>query len=367
MRDPKYLIIDPDSGNRRELAGIFNRLGHTVDQVPDPSVLGKLEKLTGYDCIIIDRSVDSAYRSAHETQNGSAQRPLVFLTGSDSFTPRSERDIGSFDGYIPKNIDSVNNLTRHVRKSIGRLTDAHVSFGPDVPRCVIQPCTRLTDSYIDSRIIIRTSQVTLPGPIEDIALAACLGEEKYSVLIGDATGPASIRDLTLMYLKPRISMHLMESHSPSRLLEDLNTEFIGLHQDIDFLTAVAMHLDISKKILTWSAAGHQPPLYRPWGSSRWRVLKSEGIPLGIRGQESYNEFSMRINPGAKVLLLSDGILKINGASGGITNWDSVLGDLDMLPVDGAPTEILDGIEELIRMRTNGDSVIDEVTAMLIQL
>jgi hypothetical protein len=363
MREPKFLIIDPDTSNRRELAGIFHKLGHSVDELPGASIDGKLASFAEYDCIL----VDSAYRTPLEYGSATDHKPLIFLTGPGSKPLTGDGAIASYDGYIKKSVDGVDNLARHVHDNIHRMSRNRLVNESEQRRFTTQPCTRLTDSVVDSRVMIRTSQVTVQGPVEDIALAAGLGNDRYSIFIGDVTGPESIRELSLTHLKPRISMHLMECHSPARLLEELNSELLQAHQDIDFLTALTMHIDISNKCLTYATAGHLPPLYRPWGSSRWRMMKSHGIPLGIRGGETYREFSRRFTPGTKVLLLSDGFLKLNGAKGGLIAWDYVLGELDMLPVDGAPSEILDGIGELIRAGTNGNGVADEVTAMHVQL
>ncbi len=363
MREPKFLIIDPDSGNRRELAGIFHKLGHSVDELPETSVDGKLDSFAEYDCVL----VDSACRTPVESGSTANHKPLIFLTGPGSKPLTGDGAIESFDGYIKTSVDGVDKLARHVHENIQRISSNRLMNESAQPRCTTQPCTHLTGSLADSQVMIRTSQVTAPGPVEDIALAAGLGNDRYSIFIGEVTGPESIRELSMMHLKPRISMHLVECHSPARLLEELNSELLRAHRDIEFLTALTLHIDVSNKCLTYATAGHLPPLYRPWGSSRWRMMKSHGIPLGIRGGETYREFSRRFTPGTKVLLLSDGFLKLNGAKGGLRNWDTVLGELDMLPVDGAPSEMLDGIVELIHAGTNGNGVADEVTAMHIQL
>jgi serine phosphatase RsbU (regulator of sigma subunit) len=187
------------------------------------------------------------------------------------------------------------------------------------------------------------------------------------MLLGDFTGPGKLAELEYLRLTHRIGCFFEESAGPDALLNGLNAELLRSQTSIDFMTAVAVQVDLESKKISHSLAGHLPPLHRRWGRRRWKTLPGQGIPLGIRARETYPSHEMRLEPGDKILLISDGFLKMRGSLGGITDPDLAIGCIDDLPPDAAPHEILEGIDDIVRNVTGNDVVADEITSMLIQI
>lgn len=369
MRESRFLIIDSNPGNRQELAGLLSELGNVVDHSDNPDLIDLQDCWSDYDCVLLDRDTHKNNKCYSTPAGGPDPSPLVILTGPEDSSPPDGININNVDGYLPRNRSNVQLLARHLKNSIGhmvneRLGDSHSAFTP-VP--TLRDLTRFRDHYADAGIIIRTRTIPCDGPVEDIALAANCGHGRYSILIGDMTGSANLTDLAMMHLRPRISTYLMECTSPSSLLTELNREVLHNGDSVEFITAVALFVDLENKNISWSVAGHQTPLHRPWQSRRWKSLPGNGIPLGIRSGDHFKEHTLRMSPGDKILLLSDGILKMRGPIGGIKDWESAIGEFDMFPRDAAPIEIMEGIDDFIQSVTHGENVADEITAMLIQL
>jgi serine phosphatase RsbU (regulator of sigma subunit) len=133
------------------------------------------------------------------------------------------------------------------------------------------------------------------------------------------------------------------------------------------MTCVAVQMDMNRKCMTYAAGGQHPPLHRRWGGLSWRTLQDQGIPLGVRSDEKYQEHTKPLAPGDKVLLMSDGFFKIWGAQGGLRDGNAAMQGIDLLPSDAAPTEIIEGIDELVASVAGGKAVADEITATLIQV
>jgi hypothetical protein len=372
MRNPVFLIIDADPGHRRELGKLLTNLGGQADQPENPEVARCCFNSKDYDCVLVDRDVPPLWRAEVEEAVGADSRgnaPLLLFTGpEDSLPSHGELITNVADGYIRRDGDSTRLLTEHVRKAIGKIRAGIVEKKTiSSRRNAVDPVQPSMEHFADSRIIVQTGRIAAPGPVEDIVRVCDRGKDRYAILLGDCTSSDGVSVLSHLHLKPRLDMHMAESHCPSQMLSDLNSELCAMGDTLDFMTAVAVFVDIGSRKLTYSIAGHHPPLHRRWGGSSWRTLTGQGIPMGIRSGEKYQEWSRPLGPGDKVLLISDGFLKIRGAAGNFKDGTSALQRIDMLPSDAAPSEVMEGIHELVETVSGGKAVADEITATLIQV
>jgi serine phosphatase RsbU (regulator of sigma subunit) len=262
----------------------------------------------------------------------------------------------------------VRNLTEHVQNAIERISSYRRDSEISMPH-VQEPVASFVDetAISDSRIIIRTGSFTKFKPSEDIALATNRGDGKYALLLGDFTGPEERRELELMCLKSRIRLSLKESAAPDFMLNEMNSELVLANGAVDFMTAVVMFIDPVRNVLKYSVAGHNPPLYRRWGSRVWQTLRGDGIPLGVRNDRIYPVYEQRVKPGDRILLITDGIYKIKGAGGNSGDYENLVERLNLLPLDAAPHEVIEEIGDIVESSTSGKIASDEITAMLIQV
>jgi hypothetical protein len=370
MREPHFLIVAENPRNREELGNLLAVSGGRVDQ-PDTQDLARQFFRKGfYDCVLIDRDIfpvwrDELDRAAHASPRETF--PLIFTTGPENSLPHAA-GISSLDGHLPRGAENARLLTEHVRQAINRIRESVVERKRrPAPETTFGPKTLRQEQFADSKIIMQTSRISAPGPSEDIVSVCDKGNDRYAILLGDCTGPCGVTDLSHLLLHSRLEMHLAESESPSQVLEDLNTEICSAGDSIDFVTAVAVFVDVKKRRLSYSIAGHHPPLHRRWGCRTWQLLQGHGIPLGIKAGEEYPSQNRSLGPGDKVLLISDGFLKIRGASGGLQDGVLALQEIDLLPRDAAPTEVMDSLKELVSRVAGSHTIADEITATLIQV
>ena len=370
MRDPRFLIIDADPDNRRELGNLLGECAHVADQPDSASEAGKFLSNSSYDCVLVDRDIPSEWRSVMAANgHASGTAPLIFLTGPEGSAPTSAIAVSGADGYVPRARESVHQLARHIASAVKSLLTSSPASSPVADRGASHEKNRMSfrESIADSRITVRTSRIATGGPQEDIALVTDRSDGRYNMLLGDFTCPTEIRELELVRLKHRAQSFLEESLTPDRLLFELNTELIRSSPAVDFMTAVVLFMDLNRRPFSYSIAGHQPPLYRRWRSVKWQPLPGHGIPLGVRTGETFSYREKRVSPGDRILLLSDGFLKMRGSKGGFKDLESAVEGIDELPGDAAPIEILEGIDDLVKRVTGGQEVSDEITSMLIQV
>lgn len=92
---------------------------------------------------------------------------------------------------------------------------------------------------------------------------------------------------------------------PALVADRLNRLFPFDPVTEQFATMVYGILDSASGEFRYASAGHPGPLYLPAGADP-TILKSTGFPIGL-GDDVYNERSVRLGPGDRLYLYSDGV------------------------------------------------------------
>ncbi len=101
---------------------------------------------------------------------------------------------------------------------------------------------------------------------------------------------------------------------PSRTVAELNRRFTAGDNDGRFLTMILCVLDTHEGRLTFARAGHPLPIlvrageFVPLGDAG-------GFPIGLVDSAEYEDVTLRLEPGDRLFLLSDGILEQTDPTG----------------------------------------------------
>ncbi len=102
--------------------------------------------------------------------------------------------------------------------------------------------------------------------------------------------------------------------SPAELCRELNN-FVG-HRGISsrFITFFIAKIDRKRGTLTYSNAGHNPPILAR--KARPQVLLSEGgLVLGVLPDRQYRQVEIPLEPGDTLVLYTDGLTEARNRSG----------------------------------------------------
>jgi sigma-B regulation protein RsbU (phosphoserine phosphatase) len=104
-----------------------------------------------------------------------------------------------------------------------------------------------------------------------------------------------------------------ELTSPEIVLNRLNRAFAFERFD-SFFSIIGMSIDVQEGWLTYSCAGHPPPiLLGPNGGLK--VLDRRGPIIGINGGKPFGEETIKLHPGDKIVLYTDGLLENRNPKG----------------------------------------------------
>jgi phosphoserine phosphatase RsbU/P len=151
--------------------------------------------------------------------------------------------------------------------------------------------------------------------------------------------------------------------TPGVVLDNLNRAFPFERFD-SYFSIVYATLDFKKGVLTYSCAGHPPPVLLSQNRPP-EILDQHGSVIGINEHETFGETQKQLTPGDKIVLYTDGILECRNSCAGIFGKDRFYETLDTLsnrPVEEIIGEVTAGIEKY----TRGSSPDDDISIMVVE-
>lgn len=130
------------------------------------------------------------------------------------------------------------------------------------------------------------------------------------VVIGDVVGHDVEATAAMGQLRSALrALAWSNGGRPARVLEELDTLNEGL-RITDFATIVvaSLHLTARGADIRWSSAGHLPPLVLTAGTAHYLDQKTDPV-LGVTAPQTRREHVAHLEPGATVLLYTDGLVE----------------------------------------------------------
>lgn len=182
-----------------------------------------------------------------------------------------------------------------------------------------------------AREIQRNFLPVLPPAVNGFAVAALyepaheVGGDLYDVvpcgqdavlgIIGDVSGKGVSAALVMSRVSSEFRRLALAGPSPGVLLEQLNRQVWKQWPDDTFVTAACVRLDAGRRRLTVANAGHVYPLVRRTTGEVVPVGRTAATPIGMIGDEHYQDEEHGLSPGDTVCLMTDGVVEALDADG----------------------------------------------------
>ena len=200
-----------------------------------------------------------------------------------------------------------------------------------------------------------------------------LDERNVGFYVADAVGHGVPAALVTMFIKRSMPTKDIQYNRyriimPDEALSRLNWDMIDQESstsedsDVRFATACYAVLDSVSLELRVARAGHPPPvILRTNGETEF--VSPPGLPLGVLNKTRYDPETKLVNPGDRLVFYSDGFETVFDSDPQPDYVPPEFMDLR----DGTPQEALKELERKVDQRLQGQSLKDDLTAMVIDI
>lgn len=193
-----------------------------------------------------------------------------------------------------------------------------------------------------------------------------IDENRFVALIADVSGKGIPAALFAALTKNILRMETNNFTTVESILEKANKYIYMDSETSMFVTAAIFMVNHKEKIIEYSFAGHNEQIIYHTSSNKIEILKSKGIPLGIKKNYSYERKVLKYDEGDTLILFTDGATEAsnkNMEQFGEENFiNSILRHIHM-----NETQMLHSIKKEILDYSNKENLFDDLTMMIIKL
>lgn len=153
--------------------------------------------------------------------------------------------------------------------------------------------------------------------------------------------------------------------TPADVLDRVNAELCQGNDAAMFVTVACGMLDITTGELVYSNAGHNPPVLLRAGGAPEMLPVSPGLVLGVMEEATYATSTIRLTPGDRLLLYTDGVTEAMDAGQRLFSDERLLGEMAGLAA-AEPRRMVERIMAAVHAHAGGTPQSDDITLLALQ-
>lgn len=130
---------------------------------------------------------------------------------------------------------------------------------------------------------------------------------KLGITIADVSGKSMKAAMTAVMTSGMLYSEVVKSQSPREILARINRPLYLRTDKRVFTTMAFAAIDVKKRSLIYSSAGHLPPMIVQKSEVNYLKAESTGLPLGIQEELVYKEARLKLQRGDAIIFYTDGI------------------------------------------------------------
>ena len=192
-----------------------------------------------------------------------------------------------------------------------------------------------------------------------------IDDDHLCLVIGDVSGKGVPASLFMMLASALIHHVAMHETSPAKILTEVNAEICTRNPEEMFVTVWLAVLQLSTGILTAANAGHEYPAVKH-ADGHFELFKDRhGFVVGGMEGIRYREYTLPLDPGAKVFVYTDGVAEATAAGDRLFGTDRMIEALREKE-DGTPEEILASVNRSVNEFVGEAPQFDDLTMLCIE-
>jgi serine phosphatase RsbU (regulator of sigma subunit) len=192
-----------------------------------------------------------------------------------------------------------------------------------------------------------------------------LADGAAGLAVADVAGKGMAASLIMASAKARLPL-LAGDRAAEATLRELNRTLAAELSPREFVALAFVRYDPATGRATLANAGLPDPyLLRKGEPPRPLVVPGPRLPLGVRHEVAYEALEVRLEPGDRLVLLTDGLAEAPTAAGEPLGYAALAALLAEGPAGLAPLAWIDALFERVRSAT-GPGLEDDWTALLLE-
>jgi len=245
-----------------------------------------------------------------KTNPGTAGIPVIFLTGVSEIDAKlSGFELGAVD-YITKPFHPREVIARvrlHLKLSIA--TNSLIAQQAQKLKQISEAQTgMLTTPKVQPEAKFGVYYLTLDEAGGDFYDVLSVSEGIFGYFVADFSG----HDIKTSYLTASVKALLKQNCSPvyhpAESMRMINDVLVEILPEGKYLTACYIRLNRKAGHMTIINAGHPPPIYVPNGGAP-QLIQMSGDVIGIFKDVFFMQKKIRVSPGDRFYLYSDGLIE----------------------------------------------------------
>ena len=187
-------------------------------------------------------------------------------------------------------------------------------------------------------------------------------DDHLCMVIADVSGKGVPAALFMMASKIILQSVAMLGGSPAEILTRTNEAICSNNEAQMFVTVWLGILEISTGKLTCANAGHEyPVLKRPDGN--FELFKDKhGFVIGGMDGIKYKEYTLQLEPGAKLFVYTDGVAEATNAQNELFGTARMIDALNRKP-DAVPLDVLKNVRQAVDGFVQNAEQFDDLTML----
>ena len=190
-------------------------------------------------------------------------------------------------------------------------------------------------------------------------------DDRLALVIADVSGKGIPAAMFMMMAKNMLQTQAMAGHSPQEVLETVNGLICENNEEKMFVTVWFGILDLRTGLLTAANAGHEYPILKT-PSGPFQVIKDKhGFVLGGMKGMKYKEYELRLEPGSKLFVYTDGVAEAQNTAKELFGLERTVDALNAA-MDRPPEGILKAVDEAVAAFVGEAEQFDDLTMLCVE-
>ncbi len=191
--------------------------------------------------------------------------------------------------------------------------------------------------------------------------------DHLGIVVADVSGHGVSAAMIAAMFKAMFSNYMTKTLSPSEVLSRINSEFSQMLNTGDFISAFYMVLELSSYKIKYANAGHPFPLFFHHRTGKIDELDSPGFFIGVFHNTIYQEESVQLAGGDKILFYTDGVTEVKDHAQNEYGRAQLRSEFRSVIDSGFRGEaIIDAIYRNITTFRSGSTFDDDLTLLLLE-